>query len=96
MLELPSDFTHEPPENYSYQVEKFRQNVVSVWCCNHSEFSYNSGAVAKSIWGFYNTKQRTYYAPINSKKVGKKVNFSDTSPYTAMQKNYRGLEIFFM
>ena len=91
-MELPADFTHEPPENYTYEVESFRRNVLSIWCCNHSEFTYNGGAVAKTIWGFYNTKQRTYYAPINSKKCGDKVDFADTTPYTSMQINRKGLE----
>ena len=91
-MELPADFTHEPPENYTYEVESFRRNVLSIWCCNHSEFTYNDGVIAKTIWGFYNTKQRTYYAPINSKKCGDKVDFADTTPYTAMQINRKGLE----
>ena len=91
-MELPPDFTHEPPKNYTYKVESFRRNVLSIWCCNHSEFTYNGGDPAQTIWGFYNTKERQYYAPINSKKCGSKVNFVDTTPYTAMQKNYKGLE----
>lgn len=91
-MELPADFTHEPPKNYTYEVESFRRNVLSIWCCNHSEFTYNDGAPAKTIWGFYNTKQRIYYAPINSKKCGDEVDFADTTPYTAMQINRKGLE----
>ena len=95
-MELPPDFTHEPPKKYTYEVESFRRNVLRIWCCNHAEFTYNGGAPAKTVWGFYNTKQRQYYAPINSKKVGDKVNFNSTTPYTAMQLNRRGLELLWM
>ena len=27
-----SDFTHEPPENYTYEVKEFRRNILSIWC----------------------------------------------------------------
>lgn len=92
MIELPSDFIHQPPEGYTYEVKSFRRNVLSIWCCNHAQFSYNGGAVAKSIWGFYNTKQRTYFAPINSTKCGNKVDIHKTTPYSAMQLNLNPLE----
>jgi len=91
-MELPPDFIHEPPKNYTYEVESFRRNVLRIWCCNHTKFNYNSGAISKTIWGFYNTKQRTYFAPINSKKCGAVVNIDSTTPYTAMQLNLKGLE----
>ena len=86
--ELPVDFIHEPPENYTYEVVPFRRNVLGIWCCNHSEFVYNDGAVSKTIWGFYDTKKQQYYAPINSKKCGDKVDIQSTTPYTAMQLNF--------
>ena len=92
MIELPPDFIHEPPENYTYEVESFRRNVLSIWCCNNSQFTYNGGAPAKTIWGFYNVKQRTYFAPVNSKKPGEPVSINNTTPYTAMQLNLKGLE----
>ena len=95
-MELPPDFTHEPPKKYTYEVESFRRSILRIWCCNHAQFTYNGGAPAKTVWGFYNTKQRQYYAPINSKKVGDKVNFNDTTPYTAMQLNRKGLELLWM
>lgn len=85
MLTLPNDFPHQPPEGYSYEVLTFKRNILAIWFCNHSEFSYNGGAVAKSIWGFYDTKKRQYHAPINSKKLGDVVDIADTRPYTAMQ-----------
>lgn len=95
-LELPPDFIHEPPKNYTYKVEEFRRNVLRIWCCNHFEFTFNGGSPAQTIWGFYNTKQRTYYAPINSTKCGDKVDISDTRPYTAMQLNLNPLEAAFL
>ena len=96
MIELPHDFPHEPPENYTYEVETFRRNVLRIWCCNHSKFTYNDGAIAKSIWGFYNTKKGTYHAPINSTKCGDQVNIEDTRPYSAMRLNISPLEAAFL
>ena len=96
MLELPSDFIHEPPKGYSYEVTSFKRNVCAIWCCNHSKFTYNDGAIAKSIWGFYNTKKGTYHAPINSTKCGDQVNIEDTRPYSAMRLNISPLEAAFL
>ena len=92
MYNLPSDFPHDPPKNYTYEVEEFRRNVLRIWCCNHSQFNYNGGDVAKTIWGFYDTKKRQYHAPINSKKVGAVVDISTTRSYTAMAINLSPLE----
>ena len=85
MMELPLDFPHKPPKGYTYEVRSFKRNIHSIWCCNHAQFVYNDGAVSKTIWGFYNIKQRTYHAPVNSTKCGNQVDISDTTPYTAMQ-----------
>ena len=84
MYSLPSDFPHEPPENYSYEVIPFRRNVLGIWSRNHAKFAYNSGNPTKCIWGFYNVNKRKYFAPVNSKKVGKEVDVNKTTPYTAM------------
>ena len=46
----------------------------------------------KSVWGFYNTKSRTYSAPINFSKQGDTVDINQTRPYTAMQLNLNPLE----
>ena len=86
--ELPVDFTHEPPKNYTYEVVQFKRNIFAIWCCNHSKFTYNDGAVAKSIWGFYNTKTGNFHAPINPKSVGNVVDIESTTPYSAMQLNF--------
>ena len=94
-MELPADFAHNAPKGYSYEVEDFKQNVISIWLLHHTIYSYSSDPV-RTIWGFYNTKKREYLAPINSKKCGSKVSITNTSPYTSMQKNYRGLESLWM
>ena len=92
MLELPDDFPHIAPEGYRYEVMQSKRNVVSIWTVYQRGFTYNDHNESYCIWGFYNTKTRTYYAPINSKKVGDVVYISDTSPYTAMPLNLNGLE----
>ena len=89
------DFPHSPPEGYSYEVEQFKRNLLAIWICNHGKFSYTN-KTPKSIWGFYSPQKRKYYAPINSKKVGKEVDIQDTTPYSAMTINYKGLESFFV
>ena len=96
MFELPPSFTHEPPEGYSYEVKEHKRNLLAIWICDHNEYVFNGGASIKCIWGFYNTKKQQYYAPINHKKCGDEVRFSDTRPYTAMQLNLNPLEAAFL
>jgi len=90
-MELPPDFPHLAPKGYSYETTLFKRNLLAIWICNHGKFSYTS-KTPKSIWGFYNIKQRTYFAPINSSTIGKKVDIKDTSCYTSMQLNLNSLE----
>lgn len=85
-MSIDFSFPHQPPKGYSYEVEQFKRNILAVWVCNHGQFSYTN-KTPKSIWGFYNTKTKCYYAPINAKQVGDKVEIEDTSPYSAMQLN---------
>lgn len=96
MFELPPSFTHKPPEGYSYEVKEHKRNLLAIWLCDHNEYVFNSGAPVKCIWGFYNTKEQQYYAPINAKKCGDEVDISDTRPYTAMQLNLNPLEAAFV
>jgi len=77
------DFPHSPPRGYSYEFKPFKQNVTGIWIRNHACFAYTSDPVI-SIWGFYNSKKRCYYSPINAKKCGKVVDIKDTSPFSAM------------
>jgi hypothetical protein len=99
-LSLPDGFPHKAPEGYSYYVREFKRNVVSIWLLHHTTYSYSSDPVG-TIWGFCKTKTtkrsttHTYYAPINSNKVGKEVCIRDTRPYTAMKINLNPLEAAF-
>lgn len=89
------EFNHKAPKGYSYEFEEFKRNVISIWIRNHTKFDYNLGASVRSIWGFYNTKTKCFYAPINAKTVGSEVNFRETTPYSAMQLKQTPLEKFF-
>ena len=89
-VELPSDFIHEPPEGFHYEVDQFRRNVHRICIVNDGTVSYTDVA-PKSVWGFYNTKTRTYSAPINFSKQGDSVDIKNTRPYSAMQLNLNPL-----
>ncbi len=67
-----------------YEYEDFKRNVTAIWIHYDRCFDYNLGKPVKCIWGFYNTKTKEYFSPINSKTIGKRVNLKDTTPYTAM------------
>ena len=90
------EFPHSPPKDYSYEYENFNTRTVRIWLCNTRKFDYNLGARTKTVWGFYNPKKRVYYAPINSKTIGKEVNIENTTPYTAMQVKRTSLEECFV
>jgi len=92
MIELPPDFHHEPPTGYRYQVVQKDASTVAIWTICNPGFVYNGGNDILCIWGFYKPKRGEYYAPINSKKVGRKVDVNKTTPYTAMQLNINPLE----
>jgi hypothetical protein len=90
--QLAFDFPHAAPEGYSYEVEPFKRNVVSIWIRNHYKFDYNNGSLVRSIWGFYNSKTQRFYAPVNSKTVGSVVESNKTTAYSAMQIKLNPLE----
>jgi len=97
--ELPFDFPHKPPKEYRYKVVRKNTTTVAIWTVCNPGFVYNGGNDIHCIWGFCKTKttakrgtQNTYYAPINSNKIGKEVSINDTTPYTAMQLNLNPLE----
>lgn len=94
-MKLPNDFTHQPPEGYSYEVRQYKRNILSIWLCHHYEYNFNGDDPVSTIWGFWDTKKQCYYAPINSTKHGNQVNISNTRPYTAMQLNLTPLEAAF-
>ena len=93
-MELPPDFCHAPPAGYRYETDQYRRNIVSIWLRFPNRFSYCDHA-PRTIWGFYDTKKKVYYAPINSTKHGDKVDIFNTRPYTAMQLNLNPLERLF-
>ena len=96
MPELPHDFPHEAPKGYRYEALQFKRNVISIWTVHQRGFVYNDHNECHCIWGFYNTKERKYYSPINSSKQGDQVELSDTTPYTAMPLNLNPLEAAFV
>jgi len=83
---------HQPPKGYEYQTVQFKTNIVAVLLLCHRRFIYNDGAPTRTIWGFYNTKTKRCFAPINSKTVGEQVSLTDTSPYTSMPLKLNPLE----
>jgi hypothetical protein len=87
---------HPPPRGYRYETVRFKNNVLAIWTVSNPGFVYNGGSECRCIWGFYNTKTGNYHAPVNPKTVGDVVKLEDTSPYSAMQLNLKGLEQFFV
>ncbi|NDE96454.1 MAG: hypothetical protein EB045_05010, partial [Actinobacteria bacterium] len=75
---------HKAPKGMYYEYEDFKRNVIAIWIHYDRKFDYNLGESVRCIWGFYNTKTRTYHSPINSKSVGQSVDIKDTTPYSAM------------
>ena len=92
MIDLPDDFPHEPPKGYKYRTLQFKRNVISIWTVHQRGFTYNGNSESACIWGFYNTKEQQYYAPINSTKQGSQVDLNNTTPYTSMPLNLNPLE----
>ena len=91
MIELPDSFIHSPPSGYGYEVEEHKRNVLSIWLCHQRDYIYSTDKV-KTIWGFYDVKKKVYYKPVNSRKVGEKVDIRNTRSYTAMSLNLNPLE----
>ena len=92
---MTAEFPHKAPKGYSYEFEEFKRGVVSIWLRCHRKFDYNNGATTRTIWGFYKSKTREYFAPVNSKTIGACVNIKDTTSYSSMKINLIGLEKFF-
>lgn len=78
------EFPHKAPKGYSYEIVPFKRDVDAVWIVCHRRFVYNGGGITRSIWGFYNSKTKTYHAPQTSSKCGDQVDFNQTTPYSAM------------
>ena len=89
------DFPHKAPKDYSYEYEEFKHNVVRIMLRCHRQFDFNLGKPTATVWGFYNTKNKKYYAPVNVKTVGKEVDIKSTRNYTAMPIKQTPLEAAF-
>lgn len=90
------EFSHKAPKGYCYEFEEnFKRNTTAIWLRHQCCYDYNLGKSVRTIWGFYNSKTKTYHAPINAKTVGKCVDIKSTTPYTAMQINCKGVEKYF-
>jgi hypothetical protein len=96
MIGLPDDFPHQPPKGYRYETLQFKSNVVSIWTVYERGFVYNDHNECHCIWGFYDTKKRCYYAPINATKQGNQVDVNNTTPYTSMPIKLNPLEAAFV
>lgn len=79
------EFPHKAPKGMYYEYESFKRNVIAIWICYDRKFDYNLGESVRCIWGFYNSKTKEYFTPVNSKTVGKRVSPNNTTPYSAMQ-----------
>jgi len=90
------EFPHSAPQGTYYETEDFKRNVIAIWIAYDREFDYNLGKPVSSIWGFYNTKTKEYFSPVNSKTIGKRVSVDDTTPYTAMIPKQTPLESAFV
>lgn len=83
-MAMTIEFPHKAPKGYSYEQRPFKNHIIGIWIHFDRHFDYNLGDPVSCIWGFYNTKTRKYYAPINAKTVGKQVEIERTTPYSAM------------
>ena len=93
---LIPQFTHKAPKGMRYEVEEHKRNMFSIWLCYDREFDYNLGKPVRCIWGFYDFKKCQFYSPVNSKEVGKVVQFKNTRNYTAMPLKQTPLEAAFV
>lgn len=89
-------FTYKAPKGLHYEVEEHKRNVFSIWLCYDREFDYNLGKPVRCIWGFYDYKKCQFYSPVNSKEIGKVVDFKNTRDYTAMPIKQTPLESAFV
>ena len=95
-IDIIPQFTHKAPKDYSYEVEEFKSGVFSIWLRYNRRFDYNLGKPTRTIWGFYSHKKFQFYSPVNSKTIGKVVDFKNTRNYTAMPVKETPLDKFFI
>jgi hypothetical protein len=95
-METPIDFRHQPPIGYFYSFEEFKPGIIGIWLNNKRRFDYNLGKPTRTIWGFWKSKTNKFFAPINSKTIGKEVDLKQTRDYTAMQIKSSPLDSLFV
>lgn len=95
-MNLIPEFPYKAPKGYHYETEPFKRNVVAIWIRHCRRFDYNLGGDVRCIWGFYNSKTKEYFAPVNSKTVGKCIKIENTTPYSAMIPKQNPLESAFV
>jgi len=95
-IDLIPHFKHKAPQGYTYEVEEFKRGIFSIWLRCNREFDYNLGKPTRTIWGFYSHKKCEFYSPVNSKTIGKVVDFKNTRSYTAMPLKQTPLEAAFV
>lgn len=86
-------FFHRAPDETEYWCDDFKKGVKRIWLQNRRfQFTYTEDdSYPSTVWGFYKPKTGQFYAPINSKKMGKEVDIKDTTPWTAMPLNLNPL-----
>jgi hypothetical protein len=89
-------FPHKAPQGYHYEQSNFKKNITAIWICDDHIYDYNNGKLVRCIWGFYNSKTKSYYSPVNSKTVGRIVDVNNTTPYSAMVIKQTPLESAFV
>ena len=75
---------HPTPEGYEYWSDDFNTKFFRIWIKNKTRYFNYCGGYPSSVWGFVNKKTGNYHSPVNHKKVGKVVDITLTSPYSAM------------
>lgn len=80
------------PKGYHYEVTEFKRNTYAIWLCGGPKYLYKDHQCARTIHSFYDVKKKVWYAPINSKKVGKPVSINTIRAWTAMPLNLNPLQ----
>ena len=92
---LPVDFPHNPPDNFSYEVENFKRNFLAIWLV-HLTRNISTLKVRKCVqsgdFTIQNLNRAMHLSTVE--KVGDVVN--NSTPYTAMQLNLNPLEAAFL
>ena len=67
-----------PPKNWTYSKRPFNRKFDAIWLTSTSDWVYTTDPV-ECIWGFVNVKTNKVRAPINAKKPGDEVSWTNHS-----------------